>query len=139
MARGTAPLKRSVMNPGTTSMKRAATPLKAIGARAKRMRQGKVAPNTEEQSWMDRAQAFGCIVCYLFHGARTPAAIHHPVEGGRRKGHLFAIPLCDPGHHQNSPTPLKISRHPNKKQFELAYGSEETLLRQLKNLIELPQ
>lgn len=139
MARGTKPLKRSAMKPGTTPMKRAAAPLKAVGARAKRMRQGKIAPNAEEQSWMDRAQAFGCIVCYLQHGARSAAEIHHMKSGDRRMGHLFSIGLCVPHHRGGADSGLFISRHPWLARFELAYGSEETLLRQLKNLIELPQ
>lgn len=107
----------------------------AVGARAKRMRQGKVAPNAQEALWMARAQAFGCIVCWLQHGEQTPTAIHHPLSGGRRMGHMFAIPLCDPGHHQNSTTPLKISLHPNKKHFESAYGTEAELLAALQALL----
>lgn len=107
----------------------------AVGQRAKRMRQGKVAPNAAEQAWLDKVAAFGCIVCYLSHHAKTPCAVHHPLSGGRRMGHLFAIGLCDPGHHQNSPTPAKISRHPEKARFEAAYGTEAELLAQLQALL----
>jgi hypothetical protein len=120
---------------GTSTMKRASTPIAAVGARGKRMRQGKVAASAAEQDWMDRARAFGCIVCWLQHGERTPAAIHHILAGGRRMGHLHTIPLCDPGHHQGTPTPLKISRHPDKARFEAAYGTELELLAQLQELI----
>jgi hypothetical protein len=136
MARGTSTLKASKpLARGDSQLARAAKPMAAVGARAKRTGQGKVAPTAAEQAWMDKARAFGCIVCYLFHGARTPAAIHHILSGGRRMGHLHTLPLCDPGHHQNSPTPAKISRHPNKARFDAAYGSELELLAQLQALL----
>jgi hypothetical protein len=129
MNRGTARLV------ATKPMARSTKPMAAVGQRARRTGQGKVAPTAAEQAWMDKAREFGCIVCYLQHGARTPAAIHHILSGGRRMGHMFTLPLCDPGHHQNSPTPAKISRHPYKTRFEAAYGSELALLDTLKNLL----
>jgi hypothetical protein len=82
-----------------------------------------------EQAWMDAITEIGCICCLLFHGApHTPGAVHHLLDGGRRRGHLDTICLCDPGHHQKSPTLAKISRHPFKERFEAAYGTEEQLL-----------
>lgn len=129
LARGTSTLRT------TKPIQRSTAPMKAIGARAKRMRQGKIPANAEEQVWMDKVREFGCIVCYLFHNAKTPCAVHHPLSGGRRMGHLFAIGLCDPGHHQGSPTPDKISRHPNKARFEAAYGTEAELLEVTKTLL----
>jgi hypothetical protein len=142
MARGssqlrtTKPLERGEAQLVRTPMPRASKPMAAVGARAKRTGQGKVAPTAAEADWMARAQAFGCIVCYLHAGhVRTPAAIHHILQGGRRMGHLYTLPLCDPGHHQNSPSPLKISRHPNKARFDAAYGTELELLAQLQQLL----
>lgn len=130
------PLQRKTpMKPGSKPLKSAGKPMKSIGARAKRMRQGKIAANAEERAWLDLIDGFGCIVCRLFHNVKTPAAVHHIIEGGRRKGHLWSIPLCDPGHHQGSPTPEKISRHPNKKAFERAYGTEYELLEKLKQIL----
>lgn len=84
-------------------------------------------PTIEEQAWMDWVADFGCVVCWLFHKAKTPCAVHHIVEGGRRLGHLWTIGLCDPGHHQGGDQAIKISRHPNKKRFETAYGTEYEL------------
>jgi hypothetical protein len=49
---------------------------------------------------------------------------------------LDTICLCDPGHHQNSPTAKKISRHPNKARFEEAYGTEEQLLARSRKMVE---
>ncbi len=110
--------------------------LKPIGARAKRMRQGKIAPNKQEAKWMSDIAAFGCIVCRLQFGVYKEAAVHHPLAGGRRLGHMYSIPLCDPGHHQNAPPGgLFISRHPDKTRFESAYGTEEELLQKIKELL----
>jgi hypothetical protein len=132
----TTPLARGTARLTTTKpLKASGKPMASIGARGKRMRQGKVAPNAEEQAWMDRARAFGCVVCFLQTGLRTPAAIHHILSGGRRMGHLYTLPLCDPGHHQASQTPEKISRHPHKARFEAAYGTELELLACLKVLL----
>lgn len=98
---------------------------------------GKVKPNTEESEWMAKVAEFGCIVCHLFHRAKTPCAVHHIVEGGRRVGHLWTFGLCDPGHHQNAPVDSgKISRHPDKARFEAAYGTEYELLEKTKELLE---
>ncbi|MES2319982.1 MAG: Ref family recombination enhancement nuclease [Pseudomonadota bacterium] len=93
-----------------------------------RMKGGKKAPTAGERKWMAWVADFGCVVCWLERAAKTPCAVHHLVEGGRRLGHLYTIGLCDPGHHQNSPTPAKISRHPNKALFESTYGTERELL-----------
>lgn len=145
MARGTSTLSRSTpLQPGnsqlatTKPLARSTKPMSPIGQRAKRMRQGKVAPNAAEQAWMDKARAFGCIVCHLYHDApNTPAVIHHILSGGRRMGHLYTIPLCEPGHHQHSPTRAKISRHPDKARFEAAYAPELELLSALQALLDM--
>lgn len=82
-----------------------------------------------EREWMDRITRIGCIACHVMGKPRTPGAVHHPLSGGRRIGHLHSICLCDPGHHQNAPVGSgKISRHPNKARFEAAYGTEAALL-----------
>lgn len=129
------PLQRKSTLKASKPMAKGSSTLKPVGARAKRTGQGRVKPTAEEQAWMDAAREFGCIVCWLQHGVRTPAVIHHIISGGRRMGHLFTIPLCEPGHHQQSPTPLKISRHPDKARFEESYGTETFLLETLRRLV----
>lgn len=104
------------------------------------MRQGKVKPTPDEAAWMARAEQFGCIVCWLQHGIKTPAAIHHILSGGRRMGHFWTLPLCDPGHHQNPQQGSgKVARHPDKARFESAYGTELELLAKLRRLLFLPE
>ena len=86
---------------------------------------------------MDAICQIGCIVCLVHERLPgVPGCPHHLLtDGGRRIGHLHTICLCDPGHHQNSPTPKKISRHPTKARFEAAYGSEEYLLERSRHLV----
>jgi hypothetical protein len=108
----------------------------------KHMRSGRStsAPTVAEKAWMAFITEFGCVVCWLHHGVKTPCAVHHIVEGSRRLGHLFTLGLCDPGHHQNGDQQLKISRHPYKARFESEYGTEYELLAYLqaeKNKLEM--
>lgn len=98
------------------------------------------APNAKEKQWMARVKEFGCLICYNQGYPETPAVVHHLLSGGRRISHFHTIPLCEPGHHQygDSLTPNllnKISRHPWKARFEAAYGTEASLLAQLRALI----
>lgn len=89
---------------------------------------GKRAPTVEERAWMDWIVAYGCVACRLDGlGFRAPA-VHHILRGGQRIGHLFTLPLCDPGHHQGGQQLGLVSRHPWKARFEQRYGSEAFLL-----------
>ena len=84
-----------------------------------------------EREWMDRITEHGCIACRL-DGNHRPAAVHHIVSGNRRMGHLFSLPLCDPGHHQGGQQFGMISLHPWKARFVARYGTELELLAMLK-------
>lgn len=88
-------------------------------------------PNKHEREWMDRIADYGCIACRL-DGNFRPAAVHHIVDGNRRMGHLFTLPLCDPGHHQNGQPLGLVSVHPWKARFEQRYGTQLELLAKLK-------
>lgn len=88
---------------------------------------GKRAPNATERKWMDWIVAYGCICCRVMGHAPRPTAVHHMLRGGVRLGHLFTLPLCDPGHHQGGEQFGLISRHPNKAAFEKAFGTEAEL------------
>ena len=115
MARGTSTLKQT-------------KPLAPVGKRAKRMRQGRVAPTADEQSWMDDIVACGCLVCWMQKMGESSAEVHHLKEGDRRKGHMFSIALCPPHHRSGAGEGPFISRHPYKARFERAYGTEADLL-----------
>lgn len=140
MSRGTTILRATKpMNRGEATLKRATKPMAAVGARGKRMRQGKVSASVIEASWMNRAQASGCIVCWLQYGFKAVAEIHHIKEGDRRMGHLFTLPLCGPHHRTGGKVGLFISRHPWKTRFEAAYGTELQLLEEVKLRIGFEQ
>ena len=86
---------------------------------------------------MDQITRLGCIVCHLQGHPGTPAAVHHILSrGNSRRGHLFTIPLCDPGHHQNGDGINKISRHPWRTRFVEAYGTEMYLLEETGKLVK---
>lgn len=93
---------------------------------------GKRAPNVTERAWMDAIVAHGCIACRMDGLGIVPPCVHHILRGGVRMGHLFTLPLCDPGHHQNGQQFGMLSRHPWKAQFEQRYGSEDSLLARLR-------
>lgn len=93
---------------------------------------GKGAPNAEERAWMDWIVAYGCIACHLDGLGHTPPAVHHILRGSQRIGHLFTLPLCDPGHHQGGQERGMVSRHPWKARFEERYGTEMELLTRLR-------
>lgn len=93
---------------------------------------GKGAPTKDERQWLDAIVAYGCVACRMDGRGIVPPAVHHILRGGVRMGHLFTLPLCDPGHHQNGAQFGKVSRHPWKKRFEQRYGSEDFLLRMLR-------
>jgi len=125
-------VRKTPMARGTSQLSRNTKSMAPVGQRAKRMRQGKVAPTVDESVWMDATQAYGCIVCRLHLGLRADAEIHHLKSGDRRRGHLWTIGLCAPHHRIGDGDGMFISRHPWKKRFEAAYGTEAWLLTQLR-------
>jgi Recombination enhancement, RecA-dependent nuclease len=83
------------------------------------------APTKAEREWMARARDYGCLAC-LQDGHQSPASIHHLVQGNRRLGHLFSIPLCEP-HHKGDGRVVP-SVHFQKRTFVARYGAELELL-----------
>ena len=82
-------------------------------------------PTKAEREWMDRAREYGCVAC-LQDGHQSPASVHHIVQGNRRLGHLFTLPLCEM-HHQGDGRQVP-SVHFTKRTFVARYGSELKLL-----------
>ena len=76
---------------------------------------------------MDKVQQLGCIVCANRGFPDVPAEIHHTRGKTVKDAHLYVIPLC-PSHHRYGGHTEPISRHPYKKRFEDAYGTEAELL-----------
>ena len=95
----------------------------------------------EEALHLGLVQEFGCIACRASSGVFSPAEIHHILDGNRRLGHFHVLPLCVP-HHRGGSDGISapfVSRHPYKKRFELAYGTEADLLEIINSYIELQQ
>lgn len=85
--------------------------------------------NKSDLAHLDAVQQLGCVACYT-EGVYSPAEIHHVVDGNKRLGHQYVLPLCVP-HHRGGGDGISVpyvSRHPYKKRFELRYGTEEDLL-----------
>lgn len=93
---------------------------------------GKRTPTKAEAEWMAAIVAYGCVACRFDGRGFVAPAVHHILRGGVRMGHLFTLPLCDPGHHQNGAALGMVSRHPWKARFEKQYGDEMVLLAGLK-------
>ena len=87
-------------------------------------------PSKEEKEYMDKVQQLGCIVCANRCFPDVPAEIHHTRGKTVKDAHLYVIPLC-PSHHRYGGHTEPISRHPYKKRFEDAYGTEAELLEQV--------
>ena len=92
-------------------------------------------PNKAEKEHMSKVQQLGCIVCRNLGFLGTPAEIHHVFGKTKKHTHMMVLPLC-PSHHRYGGYEEPISRHPYKARFEAAYGTEENLLKQVKNLLE---
>jgi Recombination enhancement, RecA-dependent nuclease len=90
-------------------------------------------PIKSEVAWMSSARDYGCIACAADGFRDVPASIHHIVEGYRRKGHLFTIPLCE-AHHKGDGFVVP-SVHFQKRTFVARYGSELELLAKLQKCL----
>jgi hypothetical protein len=89
-----------------------------------------------ERAWINDMLQIGCICCRLFLNVFSPAECHHLLSGGRRRGHLFTIPLC-PTHHRSGRNDEEVvSRDQNQRRFEKRYGSEESLLARTRELVQ---
>lgn len=89
-----------------------------------------------ERTWLGCIVQLGCIVCLLFERIFSQAEPHHMLSGGRRRGHLFTIPLC-PGHHRFGMNDERAtSRDQCRRRFEARYGTEESLLAKTRELVQ---
>lgn len=84
-----------------------------------------------------KIRELGCIACYVQTlKLGTPACSHHITDTGRRLGHTYTIPLCNPGHHKDvQPGSGKVPFHHNKEAFEAAYGTQDELFALTNKLI----
>lgn len=91
-------------------------------------------PSKKEKDYMDKVQQLGCIVCANRGFPDVPAEIHHTRGKTVKDAHLYVLPLC-PSHHRFGGHIEPISRHPYKKRFEDAYGTEAELLTKVQEIL----
>ena len=92
-------------------------------------------PTKKEAEHMDKVSQLGCIVCRNTNGFITPAEIHHIEGKTKADSHFKVLPLCFGHHREGGRFRPFISRHPYKKRFEEAYGTEEELLEQVNEML----
>jgi len=93
-------------------------------------------PTVAEKKHMDSVRELGCIVCRLQGKGIRPCEIHH-IEGKTKpNAHFLVLPLCFE-HHRMGSDKEPISRHPYKKRFVEAYGTEQELLKQVEELLQI--
>lgn len=89
----------------------------------------------------DRLSEVGCICCRR-HGYKVAPEIHHLVEGMRRLGDDYTIPLCA-YHHRGVGMSLSAienifgpsRHHDGRRAFEKHWGTEKELLAEVNDLI----
>lgn len=103
-------------------------------------------PRVDDIERFAKLYALGCVVSLVYFKRWEPAEIHHLVEGRKRLGHQFTIPLS-PWFHRGVP-PLGDMRPSDasekigpslalsKREFTSRFGSERELLEQTNKLID---
>jgi hypothetical protein len=76
-----------------------------------------------ERAWMDAITQLGCVVCLVHERIFSPSEPHHLLSGGRRRGHLYTIPLCPPHHRFGLNNGQATSRDQCRRRFEERYGA----------------
>jgi len=84
---------------------------------------------------MNSIVQLGCIVCRVHYDCDSPAEVHHIDGKTKPDAHLKTIPLCFRHHREGVNSEFYVSRHPFKHEFEERYGTEESLLQKVKELI----
>jgi Recombination enhancement, RecA-dependent nuclease len=93
----------------------------------------------KRQRRLDGLQQIGCIACRLDGRMNVASDIHHLVEGNKRLGDEFTIPLC-PWHHRGVKQVFEgfwvgPSLAESKRDFVQHYGSERQLLEHVNELL----
>jgi hypothetical protein len=90
-------------------------------------------PTKEERLRWTYFGDVGCEACDLL-GMRSVPEVHHLLDGGRRRGHLFTIPLC-PAHHRGVGFEPRRhiacigGEHARPRLFRHRFGTDHFLLR----------
>ena len=92
-------------------------------------------PTKAQVKRFERMVEMGCICCKKLHGYWVMPEIHHIVEGSRRLGHDFTLPLCI--HHHRIPCEeFGPSIASGSKLFSARWGTQRELLAEVNRLLE---
>ena len=95
-------------------------------------------PTKAEKEHMDKVRDLGCIICRQQGKGRRPSEIHHVYGKTKKDAYFKVLPLCFE-HHRMGSDKEPISRHPYKTRFVAAYGTEESLLDLVDDLLKLDE
>ncbi len=82
-------------------------------------------PTKAEADRIEKMLRLGCVACAELFLWMTPE-VHHIVEGNKRLGHWYTLPLC-PGHHRNIWLPEQCLVIPKDMICSIAHGSKQFL------------
>jgi hypothetical protein len=89
-----------------------------------------------DQTRFDKLQRLGCICCKKAGSGYRAPDIHHIIDGARRMGNKFTLPLC-PEHHRipSNGSVVGASLADGSKKFHAMWGSQLKLLDEVNRLI----
>lgn len=81
----------------------------------------------------------GCICCLLRTGVQNyHVEVHHIVQGNRRLGHWWTLPLCRAHHRIRGVGGIFTSIADGSKAFKKVHGTELDLWLKVQHMLELP-
>lgn len=104
-------------------------------------------PTKYESERIEAMMRLGCVCCAQSGIAHIAQECHHILDGGRRMGHWFTLPLCR-GHHQGDfnkeqrqalPFGHLVAISDGRKLFNAVYESERKLWEIVQDRLHLPK
>lgn len=84
-----------------------------------------------EREHLARIKALPCCVCT--DEQTTPTTVHHILQGSKRMGHFYVLPLCK-FHHQGW-SPIEVTMMDGPAAFEKEHGSQRMLWELLMSIL----
>jgi hypothetical protein len=127
---------------------RSATSLDGVGRKAveNRLKSSLGPPTQYEQQRIDAMVRLGCVACAHIGLPYSTVEVHHLLQGNKKMGHWFTIPLCG-GHHQNVwsreqlqliEPKMRVSIASGRKAFARYYPTERALWERVQKRLKLP-
>jgi hypothetical protein len=85
---------------------------------------------------IERIKQLPCVACLQLGYVTYGVDAHHILSGGRRIGDDHVLPLCGIHHRGGRNDGDVVSRHPWRKAFIARYGTEESLLEIVNEMLE---